>query len=155
MSWQDSECREWPGPFAGKGYGQFKGAYVHRRAYAEAHGPIPDGLLVCHHCDNPPCYNPEHLFLGTHSDNSKDAVSKGRMRAPPAVGEDNGRAVLRKKDVREILLAAAMAVRPGFVRFKRGAGISKGLARQYGVSEVMIRNVIRRDNWSDIEVEEI
>ena len=53
---------------------------AHRIAYAVAYGPIRDGLFVCHHCDNPPCCNPSHLFLGSARDNARDAISKGRYR---------------------------------------------------------------------------
>jgi len=62
--------------------------YVHRVAWELTSGPIPDGMQVLHACDNPPCFNPEHLFLGTRSDNMVDMVSKGRAVNPvAALGE--------------------------------------------------------------------
>lgn len=74
----------WPWTWAtSHGYGRLRvfgrPMYAHRLAYLLAHGPIPVGMLVCHHCDNPPCVNPAHLFLGTDSDNQQDKVAKGRQ----------------------------------------------------------------------------
>lgn len=75
-------CHEWMSAKNRKGYGQFKeNGKLHiatRYAYAMANGPIPDGMQVCHRCDNPKCVRLDHLFLGTNSDNQKDAVAKGR-----------------------------------------------------------------------------
>jgi len=76
-------CWEWQG-YRKKGYGHFG---VHPRHIVEAHrfswqlanGPIPEGLFVCHHCDNPPCVRPDHLFLGTNTDNLRDASRKLRL----------------------------------------------------------------------------
>lgn len=55
-----------------------KDARVYRMVYEQDHGPIPAGMMVCHHCDVPLCINPDHLFLGTASDNARDSVKKGR-----------------------------------------------------------------------------
>jgi len=77
-------CIEWDGYRTPQGYGQkrFQGKtwYVHRVAWVEVHGPIPDEACVLHRCDNPPCYNIEHLFLGSRGDNMKDMAMKGRGR---------------------------------------------------------------------------
>ena len=79
-----SGCWEWNGNRNHRGYGKFdingRRYRAHRVAWERAHGPIPPGMFVCHHCDNPPCINLTHLFLGTPMDNVHDAMRKGRMR---------------------------------------------------------------------------
>jgi hypothetical protein len=77
-------CKEWTGHTIRTGHGQvrFMGRLElsHRISYRLSVGEIPDGLCVCHECDNPPCCNPEHLFLGTQLDNMRDCARKGRAR---------------------------------------------------------------------------
>lgn len=84
---QTDDCMEWMGQRLPKGYGTLAinsvRTYAHRVAYSLAFGPIPDGFQVCHRCDNPPCCNPTHLFLGTALDNARDRVAKGRSRNGP------------------------------------------------------------------------
>lgn len=88
-------CFEWTGGKNESGYGvvsvqdersgKWKGEVAHRVAWKCHYGPIPLGLLVCHHCDNPPCWNEAHLFLGTQKDNMQDMMRKGRGRNSPCV----------------------------------------------------------------------
>lgn len=81
-----SGCLEWTGAKKRYGYGTIsdlsgsgrKNLPTHRLAWELTYGPIPDGLFICHRCDNPPCCNPDHLFLGTHTENMADMRSKGR-----------------------------------------------------------------------------
>ena len=76
------KCVEWSGTRNDQGYGQRRASnkifYVHRRAWEMAIGQIPEGLMVLHRCDNPACYNVDHLFLGTAADNARDMIAKGR-----------------------------------------------------------------------------
>lgn len=85
---EPDDCWEWVGTTNQKGYGYTalsssgekngKKLYTHRLAYQLTYGPIPEGMHVCHKCDNPRCCRPDHLFLGTHQENMSDMVSKGR-----------------------------------------------------------------------------
>ena len=86
------DCWEWLGGRSPAGYGRFtvgshtdnsrRRVIASRLSYELSFGAIPDGYLVCHTCDNPPCVNPAHLFLGDHKDNMQDALAKGRLRQP-------------------------------------------------------------------------
>jgi len=78
----NGSCIEFVGGKIGGGYGRvnFNGQrfVAHRLAWELTNGPIPEGLFVLHKCDNPPCINPDHLFLGTNKDNTQDMLAKGR-----------------------------------------------------------------------------
>lgn len=84
--------------------GRYKDFLVHRLCYEAYKGTIPKGMIVRHTCDNPPCINPQHLLLGTHADNIRDMVERGRARGGNSnlKGEDNGNSKLTKKQVKEM-----------------------------------------------------
>lgn len=139
-------CWLWTAALNNKGYGFFyphhgEREYAHRFSYALAYGPIPEGMKVLHRCDNPPCCNPAHLFLGTMADNTQDMMKKGRHRKMP-MGKDNwrhhrpGKTKLQESDIPIIRSAYEQGIR------------IVDLARQFHVSETTISHVIKRKSWT-------
>ncbi len=138
-------CWEWQGfRHAATGYGRWHPTKrgpsygTHRVAWELAYGPIPDGLLVCHHCDNRACVRPEHLFLGTHLDNNRDAQRKGRLRNVSVPGSGNVQAKLTEAVVLESRRRCAV-----------GEPI-RALAREYSVSRNTLRRAIRGEKWAHV-----
>ncbi len=130
------ECWLWTGSRTPFGHGYFwpkrgLGVGAHRYAWMEAYGPIPDGLFVCHRCDNPGCVNPRHLFVGTQKDNMADCSRKGRVsrRGAPKLAEDDVRSV------RE--------------RFAAGAP-ARALARELGVTTRTVHQITSRETWRSV-----
>lgn len=80
----ENDCWEWRGAKSTNGYGMLSLGgdtwRAHRLMWAFVNGPIPAGNVICHHCDNPSCVNPAHLFVGTYSENLEDCFRKGRRR---------------------------------------------------------------------------
>jgi len=76
-------CWPWIGPTDAKGYGRWSKVIASRHSWMLANGPITDGLWVLHHCDNPPCVRPDHLYPGTVVENVRDMIERGRMYVPP------------------------------------------------------------------------
>ena len=165
----DTGCWEWHGVRNQRGYGQVSVTgqirATHRVAWELTHGPIPPGMIVCHRCDNPPCVRPDHLFLGTHRDNTVDSMTKGRLVSggrhwtrqypdrllkgdahhsrlhPERVlrGSAHGRAKLTEADV--VVIRA---------RYANGHESYATLAREFGVTEAMIRFIVKRWNWKHV-----
>lgn len=106
---------------------------AHRISWELHYGPIPRGLFVCHHCDNPPCVNPAHLFIGPPKINTQDMISKGRHGDTGAKGERNGHAKLTAEQVREI----RASTNPN----------DSDLARHYGVSPTTVTLARKGKTW--------
>ena len=123
------------------GYGQFnyagRAVLAHRAAFEAVNGVVPEGMCVCHRCDNPPCVNPDHLFLGTHADNMRDMSRKGRSGAPQ--GERHGAAKLSEHDVSVIKILLDLGVK------------QHRLATLYGVSKASVSNINTGRKWASAE----
>jgi hypothetical protein len=132
-------CWEWIGGHNLQGYGQLKIKGIMQRAHRVAwmlrYGPIPDGLFVLHRCDNPPCCNPDHLFLGTQADNIADRRTKGR--APDLRGSRNAAAKLSEADVLVIRQRLADGVR------------QMDIAAEFGITQSNVSLIARGITWPD------
>ncbi len=135
-----TDCWEWTRGRSKAGYGQFghegEVCYAHIFSYRRHKGEIPKGSEVCHTCDNPPCINPDHLFLGSHKENFEDASRKGRIARQ--VGELSGMAKLTEEQV----LAIRKDPRPHRV-----------IAKDYGISNRNVSGIKRRETWKHLEEE--
>ncbi len=135
------DCWRWyDAGITSNGYGNFSIRGVdfraHRVAYLIATGNDPGLLCVCHACDNRACVNPAHLFLGTQSENLRDAVSKGRFAPEGMKGEANPRAKLTDEIVIEI--------RKRYASENIGP---KRLARNYGVAHSLVQRIVNGNAW--------
>lgn len=132
---QQRGCWPWTGATDESGYGvlAYQGRHVlaHRLSYELTEEPIPDGLYVCHSCDNRRCVRPDHLWLGTYADNMADALDKRRVRR----GADHGNARLRPAAVVLIRILAEKGV----------AGTI--IARRFGVSPNTVYGITSGRNW--------
>lgn len=142
----DADCWNWTAGTGNHGYGSLSvngsPRTVHRIAWEIANGNIPEGMHVLHQCDNRLCCNPAHLFLGTNLDNIQDMVSKGRQAKGPSkqakTGESNPKATLTAQQVIEIRRRCANDEH------------QRDIAREYGISQGHVSNLVRRVTWKHI-----
>lgn len=162
-----SECWNWVGCRDHNGYGRVGGRggrYAHRYAWTIFNGVIPDRLQVLHHCDNPPCCNPEHLWLGTHRDNMRDRDEKGRgyFGSPRHIRDmkDSPRLPMSAETRKKISLSMKgrhhnAKISEDEVRQIREMRAHKEysykeLASMYGVNYNTVRKIINYKSWVDI-----
>jgi hypothetical protein len=136
----DGDCWPWMGCRDIKGYGRIwirgKDKMTHRVAWELTNGPIPEGICVLHICDNPPCCNLKHLWLGTQQANVRDCISKGRFIYGWLLGEQNLNAKLTEEEAKAI-----------FIAMNRDGKKWQELAEQYGISRREIYSIAEGRCW--------
>lgn len=130
------DCKEWTKSCFPNGYGQRKAygeQYAHRAEWVKHHGTIPDGLDVLHRCDNRPCYEISHLFLGTPADNTEDMIGKRRH----SYGERHPNSKTTVDNVREM-------------RHLRANGTTLAvLSKKFCLSKAQVSNICRMKAWKE------
>jgi len=135
---EQNGCWIWLGKLTRMGYGYLGDKHrAHRVSYAINKGPIPAGMCVCHHCDNPSCVNPDHLFLGTSADNTADSKRKGRRSR--MLGAAHPMVKLKEDQVRWI----RSVYKPRHHVYGQAA-----LSRRFGVARTSIEDIIHRRTWA-------
>jgi hypothetical protein len=149
----DGSCWIWT---AGKteGYGEIQDNGTKwrapRLAWTLVNGTIPDGLIICHRCDNPACVNPAHLFLGTHGDNARDRASKRRGNSP--TGDRHGSRTHPERwyhgsqaPTAKLTESVVAEIRE---RYARGGISQESLGAEYGVCQTQVGRIVRREEWA-------
>jgi hypothetical protein len=176
MPHMETPCWVWTAGKNRGGYGKFnvgrKTLIAPRIAWTLANGQIPDdgsyhGICACHRCDNPPCVNPAHLFLGTMGDDTRDKVAKGRCNSPRGDDHhsrrhpermprgDNHPARLRPERLArgdghcnaKLTAAKVVAIRAAFAA---GGITQRKLAEQFGVCRPVLSGIINRKSWKHV-----
>ena len=126
-----SDCWHFLGSKNTDGYGTLGGNTAHRLSWEAHRGPIPKGLRVLHRCDNPPCINPRHLYLGTASDNNHDMYRRGR---------------------RSIVMPARKLTEDQVRIIRKGFWTPAALGRLYGVTGSTVSKVRKGRTWKHLKV---
>lgn len=146
---EETGCWNWIGAFSNCGYGKFsigglqnrpmttQGA--HRVSYELFVGPIGEGMVVKHRCDNKRCVNPEHLEMGTHQENTQEAYDRNLTNVRK--GDVHPFAKITSKDVTDIRKAVANGP----------YGIQRQIAKQYGISQSTVSMIVNHINWKHVE----
>ncbi len=145
-----SGCWLWTAAVNKSGYGMFNERWdnkskrsivclAHRFSFKLANRNFDDRFNVLHHCDNPACVNPSHLFAGTQADNVADMDIKGRRINSQLQGERHPNSKVNKDDVYQML------------EMRKNGFTQQSIANKFGISQVQVGNILRKDQWKHIQ----
>lgn len=150
----ETGCHEWTAYKGRWGYGRFRVGgtckLAHRVAWEMENEPIPEGMLICHHCDNPCCVNPEHLFVGTNQDNATDKMTKGRGNQPK--GESSGMSKITREQALVVHRRLRAVERYPSGRVKMGE--LQRIAKETGLTRQTVSHISQGHTWKHLNEEE-